>query len=92
MLWVDFRSCAVQISVSGIQYGAWGLRQYGPKPMRVDALRFYVDHLKALLPKIQEVQRERGTPQERVVPTAFVTFRSRKAQVGAQPRGSCHLS
>ena len=70
----------VQVRVSGMQFGAWGMRHYGPRPIKQDALRFYTEHLQALLPDIQASQRERET-QQSVVPTAFVTFRTRKSQV-----------
>ena len=34
-----------QVRVIGMAYGAWGVRQYGNKPHKEDALTFYIQHL-----------------------------------------------
>ena len=37
--------CVQQVRVIGMAYGAWGVRQYGNKPHKEDALTFYIRHL-----------------------------------------------
>ena len=64
-----------------MQYGAWGMQRYGAKPHKQDALDFYMEHIKALLPHIHAQQAACRADPQRILPTAFVTFKSRRAQV-----------
>ena len=62
----------------GWQYGAWGLDRYGPNPKAVDALQFYTARLQQLWLMITEQQQLALT---QFASAAFVTFRTRRAQV-----------
>ena len=59
------------------------MHRYGAKPHKQDALDFWVAHVRALLPHIHEQQRACRADPQRILPTAFVTFKTRRAQVGA---------
>ncbi|GLC51875.1 hypothetical protein PLESTB_000558000 [Pleodorina starrii] len=57
----------------------WGSQLFGVRPVRVEALVFWSERLRALVGQIGEAQaRTRGL---QATPAAFVTFSSRKAQV-----------
>ena len=71
----------MQMRVLGLQYGTWGMQRYGAKPQKQDALEFYVEHIRALLPHIQAQQAACKADPNRILPTAFVTFKTRRAQV-----------
>jgi hypothetical protein len=73
------------MTVVGLQYGQWGIDNYGNSPTRVEALSFYPDRLKALLEEIRQAQDECLPPNEQVMPAAFVTFYKRKCQVASPP-------
>lgn len=62
----------------GWQFGAWGLDKYGPNPKAVDALDFYTSRLQQLWIMITEQQQLALT---QFASAAFVTFRTRRAQV-----------
>ena len=61
------------------------MRQYGNKPHKADALTFYIQHLQALVPHVKEQQQACRDNPDKILPTAFVTFKSRQAQVRPQP-------
>lgn len=65
-----------------MQFGAWGMHRYGAKPHKQDAMDFWVAHVRALLPHIHEQQRACRADPQRILPTALVTFKTRRAQVG----------
>ena len=78
----DMRSCLpMQITVVGLQYGQWGIENYGSSPVRVESLSFYPARLKAVLQETKEAQQRCLPPDENAMPAAFVTFRRRKCQV-----------
>ncbi|KAL4447960.1 hypothetical protein ABPG75_005179 [Micractinium tetrahymenae] len=70
----------IKVAVVPAALGAWGLRKYGPAPLRVNALQHYRDRLVELRRLIAE---ERELALQRVLPSAFVTFKTRRAQVVA---------
>lgn len=53
-------------------YGEWVVQTFGARPCRVEALKFYREHLKYLQGAIAEEQK---VALESALPTAFVTFR-----------------
>ena len=62
----------VQVRVIGLQYGSWGITNYGVKPVKVDALDFWPARLKKLRELILD---EQPLARSRAMPTAFVTFK-----------------
>ncbi len=74
---------ALQVRVLGLKHGAWGVERYGNRPMKVDALEFYPAKLAELLRLMAERQ---AAARSSFVPTAFVTFKTRRAQVGGMRR------
>ena len=68
----------VQVAVVGWQFGAWGLENYGSRPRKVDALEFHTRRLEQLWKMVTEHQQQART---QYAPAAFVTFRTRRAQV-----------
>ncbi|KAL0039508.1 hypothetical protein WJX77_000232 [Trebouxia sp. C0004] len=67
-----------KVKVVGAKYGMWGLRKYGTTLTNVDALVFWPDRLACLADQIQVEQRR---ALKLAVPSAFVTFKTRRAQV-----------
>ena len=63
---------ALQVNVVGAKYGMWGLRQFGPKPVKLDCLDFWPQRLMFLAEQIREQQR---VAHNRPTPAAFVTFK-----------------
>lgn len=62
----------VQVRVIGLQYGSWGITNYGVKPVKMDALEFWP----ARLTKLRElILDEQPLARSRAMPTAFVTFK-----------------
>ncbi len=62
----------LQVRVIGLQYGSWGIHNYGVKPVKVDAL----DWWPARLNKLRElILAEQPLALSRARPTAFVTFK-----------------
>ena len=64
----------------GARLGAWGRAKYGWKPRRVDAFELYAERLTHAYEDIGAAQE---SARKRAFPSAFVTFRSRGAQVVA---------
>ncbi len=54
------------------------MQLYGPKPRKINALEFYKDRLTELRRLILE---EQPNALSRCIPSAFVTFHKRRAQV-----------
>ncbi|DBA81315.1 TPA: hypothetical protein ACH3X2_006925 [Trebouxia sp. C0005] len=67
-----------KVKVVGAKYGMWGLRKYGTTLTNVDALVFWPDRLACLADQIKVEQRR---ALKLAVPSAFVTFKTRRAQV-----------
>ncbi|KAI7841239.1 hypothetical protein COHA_005076 [Chlorella ohadii] len=72
------RTATQLITVVPAKWGGWGLQRYGASPRRVDALQHYRDRLAEVWRQMAE---EREGALLRVAPSAFVTFRTRGAQV-----------
>ena len=72
--------------VIGKTMGAWGSEKYGLKPKKVDAFEFFCDRLEHLR---GEVLREQEDARSHPVPSAFVSFRSKRAQVTASQTMMC---
>lgn len=72
-----------RLTVVPLRFGRWGLEKYGPQPVRLEALAFYRDRLVELW---REIGVEQETARAKFTPTAFVTFRTRRAQVGQRLR------
>ncbi|KAK9811621.1 hypothetical protein WJX72_007134 [[Myrmecia] bisecta] len=68
------------VTVLGVKHGSWGRERFGKRPSRVDALEYYPAKLRELVRLMEERQR---AARQRFVPTAFVTFKTRRAQVVA---------
>ncbi|GMH37685.1 hypothetical protein BSKO_05558 [Bryopsis sp. KO-2023] len=68
----------MQVRLIPIKEGAWAREKYGAKPTKVDKLTFLVDSLKRVKGEVEKKQEEF---ENEFVPTAFVTFRTRHAQV-----------
>ncbi|KAK9804434.1 hypothetical protein WJX72_012500 [[Myrmecia] bisecta] len=66
------------VTVVGVQYGMWGKERYGVKPRAVDGLDWHTARLAELRRLIAE---ESVNARKVTVPAAFVTFRTRRAQV-----------
>lgn len=69
------------MTIVGLQFGQWGIDNFGTSPTRVDTLAFYPSRLRALLQEIKEAQQRCLPPNESIMPAAFVTFTRRKTQV-----------
>eukprot|EP00887_Chlorella_sp_A99_P001230 scaffold14.g1230.t1 len=69
-----------RITVVPLSLGRWGLERYGSKPVRVDALPYYRERLLALRRQVGAAQ---AAARRTATPSAFVTFKSRRAQVVA---------
>ena len=68
--WCDVRG---QMVVLGALYGSWGEQHFpSRKPVRTDALLFYVERLKELR---QQIQAASEPTSDTATATAFVTFR-----------------
>ncbi|KAL6760771.1 hypothetical protein V8C86DRAFT_1039267 [Haematococcus lacustris] len=68
----------LQVTVIGPTLGAWGIKNYGVKPVKVDAITFWSDRLRQLADQIHVSQ---ANCLQRPVPSAFVTFQTRATQV-----------
>ncbi|KAL3134038.1 hypothetical protein ABBQ32_008470 [Trebouxia sp. C0010 RCD-2024] len=68
----------LQLKILGPQYGMWGLRKYGTTLTQIDALVFWPDRLTCLADMIK-IEQEKA--RKLAVPSAFVTFKTRRAQV-----------
>lgn len=75
-----------QKTVIGKTMGAWGSEKYGMKPKKVDAFEFYVDRLQYLR---EEVLSEQKAAKNNALPSAFVSFRSTRAQAMASQTMLC---
>ena len=54
--------------------------------MQVDAITFYAERLRMLQSLMREARQRSLPPNENVIPTAFITFWTRKSQVSAWHR------
>ena len=78
---MELQECLLQVTVVGLKYGDWATAKYGTGPTRVDALDFAVEKLKALHKECLKHQKDCLPPNEKVMPAAFITFKTCRTQV-----------